>query len=443
MPQTTTKPPKQTFRRLIDLSSAITADDKGNVQLPEEIEMLVEGQWDTPYHGYFQVSRDDLSEYKQHFDAGIRKGVPIDLEHNTIGGAAAWIESVEVKASSADPMKMALWGKADWTDKGEQALKSREYRFFSPEFCDHGYEDPETGDFYNNVLIGGGLTNRPLFKKLQALRASDTNGGGDDKLTTDQRNNIIYLSEENAMQLKDLLEKKPADLTADEAKFVKEHQSELTDEQKTAFADVLKDSDDDKDKDDKKDKQDDKDKSDKKDKDAADDDDADDDASKQASDKGKKGVTISASELKQLREDAKAGKQASEELAAKKASDHIQGKAFSDKGMKLPIAAKDSVTEFYLTLNKNQRQAFDKIVDSLPKSKMFYDLSSTKPANGGEGTALEQVRKKANDLIDDAKKKKQAGDKVVVPTYGQAVSKVLASDSDLKQRYNEENEGDK
>lgn len=425
---------KHTFRRLIDLSSALKAADNGNVELPTEIEMLVQGQWDTPYHGYFQVTPDDLQEYKMHFDAGLRKGVPIDLEHNTMGGAAAWIEAVEVKASSADPNKMALWGKPEWTDKGEQALKSREYRFFSPEFCDRGYEDPETGDFYNNVLIGGGLTNRPLFKKLTALRASDTSGKDKDQLTTAERNNIIYLSEENAMQLKDLLEKKPADLTADEAKFVKEHQSELTDEQKTSFADVLKDSDaDDVDADD-KDKQDDADKSDKND-DAADDaDTTDDDGNTQASDK--KTVTMTASEAKKLREDAAKGAQAHDKLVAREAADHVIGKAFNDKKMKLPIAAKDSVVAFYQTLNDKQRKAFDSIVDALPQSKLFYDLADGHATgNGAEGTALAEVQKKASDLEAESKKDGKSG-----ISYGTAVKRVLASDKGLRERYNEEQE---
>lgn len=414
-----------TFRRVLDLGikGSITSNPDG-VVLPDKIELLQTGAWDTPYHGTFEITDRHLDEYVFNFDQGTRRGVPIDLEHNTIGGAAGWIEKLYTAPASSNPEKKALWGSVTWTPKGEDALGNREYKFFSPEFADKNYQDPETGEFFNNVLIGGGLTNRPLFKNLMALVANDSNGDKSTKdLTQQHKNNIIYLSEENnQVNLEDILAKAPADLTDEEKQFVVDNQADLTDEQKTTFADVLTPPAGDEGSGDEGDEGD----------EGEGDEGAGEGEGTQGSEKGKKGqVTISASELKKLRADAAKGVSANDRLEKKEVAEHIATLTFNDKGGKIPTTASEVAQALYLSLNTAQRKQFNELMSKIPNRRLMDELGKDQ---GAEGSALEEVRQKANELVE---KEKAAGKDI---TYGMAVKKVMASDKALASRYNDEKE---
>lgn len=366
--------------------------------------------------------------------------MPIDLEHNSIGGAVGWVEGLEIRPN--DLGGESLWAKMSWTPKGSQLIADREYRFFSPEFADEDYQDPETGEYMNNVLIGGGLTNRPLFKNLTAIAASDNNGNSKKSLTANSQSNTIYLKQGNeTMKLEDLLAKAPADLTDEEKAFVVEHKEELTDEQVTTLTDagVLEadgdggngdgNDDDDANGDGAGDGGDD-----------AGDDDGDGDGGDgagdgngegtQANDSKKGTVAIKASDLKKLQADAAAGRQASDQLARKASEEHVASLCFSDsnKDGKLPIAAKDEITDFYHGLNGKQRKAFDAIVSKMPSGRMFNQIGDSGAPATGSATA--EVSEKAKALMADEKNKGL--------TMGAAVRKVLASDKALAARYNEE-----
>lgn len=419
-----------TFRRIV----RIQANDDGSITPPNEVELLQTGSWDTPWHGRFEISADDLAEYMQHAKDGIRKGLPIDLEHNTIGGSVGWLgegEGYDFEIRDNDFGGQSLWASVKWTKKGAQLLQDEEYRYFSPEFATEDYEDPEhAGDYYNNVLIGGGLTNRPLFKNLTAVAADDATQNGKKVLTANSRQNIIYLSEEqNTMDLQELLAKKTDELTAEEKAFIVEHKADLTDEQVTSLteAGVLE-----------------AEGGDDNGGDGGSDDDAgagagDDDAGAGAGDDDAAGgdggtqasegktVTISANELAELKANAAAGKQASDTLARKASEEHIGSLLFNEKnGGKLPIAAKDTAVDFYHGLNEAQRKQFNDLIEKMPNLKMFGELGS----GGGTtvDTAQAEVIKKANDLMKEDSKL----------TKGSAIRKVLASDKELKARYEDE-----
>ncbi len=414
---------KTPFKRLI----AIQAAEDGSA--PAEIELLQTGEWNTPWHGHFVITKENLEEYKNNAEAGVRKGLPIDLEHNSSGGAVGWLgeDGFTIKSNAAGGF--SLWGSVTWTPKGQQLVKDREYRFFSPEFADEDYEDPEhAGVFLDNVLIGGGLTNRPLFKNLTAVAASDGTGKAQKSLTADNTSNIIYLSEDaNTMDLQALLAKKSDELTAEEKAFVVEHKDELTDEQVTELttAGVLEDDADDSADDDADD--------------AADDaaGDADDDQPETPEAKEARAAAekaglrvVSAADYKKLEDKAAKGEQAHEALARKASEEHVASLLFNDKTNtgKLPIAAKDNLVEFYHGLNDKQKKAFDKITEQMPDMKLFSQVG-----DGGQsqiGTAAGEVNAAAGELMEK--------DKTGKLTLGAAIRNVLASDKALATRYNEE-----
>jgi hypothetical protein len=91
-----------------------------------------------------------------------------------------------------------------------------------------GVRRPPTQEIRHHVLVGGALTNKPYFKELDPVVAFS------EPEIMNQFN--------DHMKLKDILAKKPTELSEPEKAFVREHKSELTAEQTTAFASVFDES---------------------------------------------------------------------------------------------------------------------------------------------------------------------------------------------------------
>ena len=99
------------------------------------------------------------------------RDVPIDWEHATEikapegdeAPAAGWIKALEVRSGG-------IWARVEWTPRGDQMLRNKEYRYISPAFWT---------DKKNNVLeiISAGLTNRPALDLPQL--ASEKPSGPD------------------------------------------------------------------------------------------------------------------------------------------------------------------------------------------------------------------------------------------------------------------------
>lgn len=443
--------------KLRGLLTTFQASENGTVEPPKEIELLRTGSWDTPYHGRFDITEQNLRNYAAHAkDPNIRRALPVDREHDTIGGAAGWLgedehyqpKDLDVRANDAGGF--SLWASANWTPQGAQDIRDRVYRFFSPEFADRDYEDPEqAGVYYDDVLIGGGLTNRPLFKHLTAVAASD--GTGADGLTESHKQNIIYLSseEQNSMNLKDLLAKKHEDLSAEEKAFIVEHKGELNDDQLKAMQDagvVEKDGDGNETAEQKAERE-------KQEADAKAQADADAQAKADADAAAAAGngdgngdgsgtqardgvVTIKANELKKLQDDAAAGRQAHDTLAHKEVVEHVGSLLFNEKtGGKLPIQAKDTAVKFYESLNTDQRKQFNDLLEKMPNLKMFGEVG-----DGGTGSttdpssATAQVMEKSKALMASDEGRKTG------LTLASAQSRVLAdkANAELAKQFSEE-----
>lgn len=150
------------YRKLI----SIKASETGQIENPQWINVLNTGSWQTNYQGSFEVKLQDLDEMVTNFSQGVRKGVPIDTDHDN-GASNGWITQLQVRNASE------LWALVEWTPLGEEKLSSKIYKFLSPEFAPV-YNDPETNTFRaNNVLIAAALTNFPLMKGLQAVVANE------------------------------------------------------------------------------------------------------------------------------------------------------------------------------------------------------------------------------------------------------------------------------
>lgn len=203
-------------------ASASTGD------LPTKIEILKTGIWDTPNHGIFAITAEDLVQYKTNFDAQVAQvgdtGITIDYDHND-GIAAGWVKAFTIEGDTLYADNIT------WSAQGQEDLKGLNYRFISPEFYPAsrgGWEDPEQyGIYVPNVVAAISLVNRPLFKGLKPIMAS-ANSSNKEK---------IYISasaKENAMPtLEDVRGKKAADLDDSEKAFVAENKDQFTAEEQT------------------------------------------------------------------------------------------------------------------------------------------------------------------------------------------------------------------
>lgn len=79
--------------------------------------------------------------------------------------ASGWIEDLDVRADG-------LWGLTKWTPRARELIQADEYRFLSPEWSEDGL-DARTGERQGPTLIGAGLVNRPAFKEMPRVAATD------------------------------------------------------------------------------------------------------------------------------------------------------------------------------------------------------------------------------------------------------------------------------
>jgi hypothetical protein len=132
-----------------------------------EVQVLRVGNFNHPEYGKFSITPDTLRRMKKNFDEKVRRvDVSFDWFHENQKTAAAWPTRLELRESDTE-----LWAvDIKWTPRASQALLDREVRYFSPEFVQE-WVDPETNAAYQDVLFGGGLTNRPFVKDMAAIVA--------------------------------------------------------------------------------------------------------------------------------------------------------------------------------------------------------------------------------------------------------------------------------
>lgn len=125
------------------------------------------GVYQHPRYGKINLTVDRIQRFADNVNRGIRgQELDIDYDHKEYSGeAAGWVKQAEARPDG-------LWLLVDWTTKAYEAIKSKAYRYFSPEFNDM-WSDPRTGEKFKDVLFGGGITNRPFLKGIQPLNLNE------------------------------------------------------------------------------------------------------------------------------------------------------------------------------------------------------------------------------------------------------------------------------
>lgn len=135
------------------------------------------GTFTDPRYGEFSITPAMLAEMVKNFDARVLgQDVFIDVAHRPSDGAAARVLRLAVEGSR-------LRALVEWTDFGLDAVRKRGFTYLSAEFHE-AWKDNERGNAHGCVLIGAGLTTRPVIKHLDpvalALAESDPTDPDDD-----------------------------------------------------------------------------------------------------------------------------------------------------------------------------------------------------------------------------------------------------------------------
>ena len=137
------------------------------------IQIMRVGTWDHPSYGEVKITKSDIAEFVANFEENVREiDIAVDENHEDNHRALGWYQKLYTDATGEN-----LFADIEVTKKGADLLNEGAYRYFSPEIA-FEYEDPETGNEYSNLLLGGAFTNRPFFKGMQPLMASEVAAEG-------------------------------------------------------------------------------------------------------------------------------------------------------------------------------------------------------------------------------------------------------------------------
>lgn len=125
------------------------------------------GTYEHPLYGTIKMDADKAARMAFNIKSNVRgQDLDIDYDHKERDGiAAGWISDAEVRTNG-------LYLKVSFTDRAKAHLAAKEYKYFSPEYADE-WEDPRNKTKYQDVLLGGALTNRPFLKGILPINLSE------------------------------------------------------------------------------------------------------------------------------------------------------------------------------------------------------------------------------------------------------------------------------
>ncbi len=168
-------------------------------EVPAAVQLLRVGTFHHPEYGTFEITAQHLADMVKNWKAKVRGvDVAIDYAHESNKVAAAWIDDLYL---GGENNTSELWARPKWTPNGKQKLIDREYRYLSADFS-FDYQDNETLTKYGPVLLGAGLTNRPVVKNMapaiELSEGKDLSMDPKDKEIADLKAQVAALQAEKA-----------------------------------------------------------------------------------------------------------------------------------------------------------------------------------------------------------------------------------------------------
>ena len=197
----------------IQLSENVYEDISAKVQLLRTCTF-----WHKRY-GKVEITRKLLSEMVENFKNNTR-GIRcmIDYGHETEREAAGWVTGLNIIYSD-QKKEDQLWADVEWTPNGRRKQADKEYAYLSADF-DPNYEDNENPNkFFGAVLLGAGLTNRPVIKKMApAIQLSEY---AEEYSDSETKGSMFDLNKESTMPTEEE-KKKEEEMKLEEKKKLEE-----------------------------------------------------------------------------------------------------------------------------------------------------------------------------------------------------------------------------
>lgn len=129
------------------------------------------GDFYDPRYGDFKITPTHLEQMVANFKARTYgQDVFLDVAHQPNNGAAGKFVQLSVEGGK-------LRGLVEWTEFGIDAVKKRGFAYLSAEF-DENWKDNEKQMAHGCVLLGAGLTTRPVIKNLDPVQLSQDAADG-------------------------------------------------------------------------------------------------------------------------------------------------------------------------------------------------------------------------------------------------------------------------
>ena len=150
-----------------ELSDIVATELTESDHMVSTFQAMPYGKYTHPVYGEINFDEQVAREAAANVNSQIRgQDLDIDYDHKQYSGeAAGWVKKAEARSDG-------LWLTVEWTKKAWEAIKTKAYRYFSPEFADQ-WTHPKTKITHKNVLFGGGITNRPFLKDILPLNMSE------------------------------------------------------------------------------------------------------------------------------------------------------------------------------------------------------------------------------------------------------------------------------
>lgn len=157
---------------VIDAPVGVLKDADG----PVWVEALPARVYQTPFYGEVPVTLDKLQKFVSNFKSGVRgQEIATDFEHGMDQAkgkkASGWYRDFEIRPSSSDPTQFSLYALVDFTEEAKKEIIDKQWKYFSLEWDDK-YKAHD-GNEYEDVVIGGALTNRPVAKQTLPINFSE------------------------------------------------------------------------------------------------------------------------------------------------------------------------------------------------------------------------------------------------------------------------------
>jgi len=148
-------------------AKAILESDPNSHNIGERVQLLRVGKFvvnpGRADQSTVEVTIEMLQSMVNNFNERIRGvDIAIDYKHESDDVAAGWIKEIELCEDSLYATRI------DWTPNGLRKLADKEFRYISAEF-DLNYKDNESMQSFGPTLLGAGLTNRPVVKRMEPI----------------------------------------------------------------------------------------------------------------------------------------------------------------------------------------------------------------------------------------------------------------------------------